>query len=55
MSPSLQPEQTRRMRWMLLVAVPLIVLAVVIHSALLTPVIGIVILVIAAWVLRARR
>jgi hypothetical protein len=43
------------MRWMLLLLVPLIVLAVVVHSAVLTPVIGIVVLVVAAWVFRARR
>jgi hypothetical protein len=43
------------MRWALLLVVPLIVLAMVVRSALLMPVIGIVTLVIAAWVLKARR
>ncbi len=51
----MQPDLARRMRWALLLVVPLIVLAVVVRSALLTPVIGIVILVMAAWVLKARR
>jgi hypothetical protein len=50
----LQPNMKQRMRWRALLLVPLIVLAVVLHSAVLTPLIGVVILVIAAWVLRAR-
>lgn len=58
----LQPELTRRMRWMLLVMVPLIALVIAVHiagltvlAAVLTPLVGIAVAVLAAWTLKARR
>jgi hypothetical protein len=57
---TLQPELTRRLRWLLLAVVLLIALVIMIHIAApapladaLTPLVGIVFLL--AWAIRARR
>ena len=58
---TLRPDRTRRMRWMLLVTVPLIVLVIAIHiaglrtlAAVLTPLAGITLVVLGAWALKSR-
>lgn len=59
---TLQPEMTRRLRWVLLMVLLLIVLVIVMHvagpaplAAVLTPVVGIVFVALLAWTLKARR
>jgi hypothetical protein len=59
---TLQPEMTRRLRWVLLVILLLIALVIVIHvagpaplAAVLTPLVGIVFVALLAWTLKARR
>lgn len=51
---TLRPDMTRRMRWLLLILVPLIALTVLVHSVVVRLMVGIGVLAIAAWVLRAR-
>jgi uncharacterized membrane protein len=53
---TMQPDMTRRLRWLGLVMVPLIAQAIAVHSALITPLVGIVLTIgAAACVFKARR